>query len=748
MVYYIRKYTIDINYMRISTLFFAIGLFFASLPFAQAEDTLKVSTHARTHLKWYGGYKQTNFFPTKGKEYRAVNMRYTIGCPDKGCSEWDYTTNILVNHKTGNKDSTLVQRSSLYNQSTAIDSFKAVLHPYFDSVVSAGVSSKVEKASVKLYFYNDSLMATTITDSLEVWSQGWSYTIVDGVKTDSSFVNADTVFYAKKWPFYNVFDQIIKYEIGRLITPYAGGFTKAWQQVHYFDVTDYAMLLQDSVEIEVFYSGYQDGFTVSLDFDFIEGKAPRKVKEIVQLYRGSFPYGNPNNSIENYLPERKLFFDAQNKSAKFIVIQTGHGFGGNENCAEFCPKYHYVKVNGEEKYRSLIWRENCGLNAMFPQPGTWLYDRANWCPGDLVKPFEYELTDFLTPGDSFSLNLDIEPFTNNGNNSCSYIIAGQVVFYEEPKILTDIGIIEVVAPNKDFRFNRQNPNCFAPIIRVKNFGNKEVSSIEFTYGVAGGKKETHTWQGLVKIGEEKDIELWQPQWSSSNADRQFECEISKVNGYESDMNPQNNTLSSSFDLTPTYPNKLIVQIRTNNFPDDNTLKIVNSDGNVYFEKKYTAGNTLYRDTISLPSGCFRFSIDDKNKNGLGFWAFSAGGTGSLQLRGPNSELLQNIAPDFGTSVEKYFMVGYAMDVQQIQSSMDLDIQVYPNPSNGNLVVDYANFKEKISKLELYNTTGLNIGFQSSNTGSEIHLKTNAAKGIYFLHIHTESQKVVKKIVIE
>src|SRR5690606_5865111 len=122
-----------------------------------------------------------------------------------------------------------------------------------------------------------------------------------------------------------------------------------WKYTYTFDVTDFAYLLRDSVEIRAHYSGYQDGFTVTLDFEFTEGTPAMECYKIEPVYQGSFPYGNPNNSIENYIKAHQFTPDAAAKEIKFRVIQTGHGFGGNENCAEFCAKSHYVKINGSQK---------------------------------------------------------------------------------------------------------------------------------------------------------------------------------------------------------------------------------------------------------------------------------------------------------------------------------------------------------------------------------------------------------------
>ena len=61
-------------------------------------------------------------------------------------------------------------------------------------------------------------------------------------------------------------------------------------------------------------------------------------------------------------------------------MPSGHGQAG-----EFTPNISYTaKVNGNLVGGNPIWKDDCGFNAIWPQGGTWIFDRANWCPGEAV----------------------------------------------------------------------------------------------------------------------------------------------------------------------------------------------------------------------------------------------------------------------------------------------------------------------------------------------------------------------------
>ena len=67
--------------------------------------------------------------------------------------------------------------------------------------------------------------------------------------------------------------------------------------------------------------------------------------------------------------------------AMLKMTTTGHGFDNNASAAEFKPIDYFVKVDGTLTHTQYNWDEDCGENPIFPQGGTWIYDRANWCPG-------------------------------------------------------------------------------------------------------------------------------------------------------------------------------------------------------------------------------------------------------------------------------------------------------------------------------------------------------------------------------
>src|SRR5690606_5256547 len=258
-------------------------------------DTTLVKGHNKAHLNWYGNFVEKVYFPTQGKSYHSVILKLTMGCPNAGCSDWDYTTQIFARNYTN----------------------------------------------------------------------------------DSTFQNI---------------------ELARVITPYGGYLTKNWLHTWYFDVTDFRHFLEDSVELNAFYSGWSDGFLVSTDFIFIEGSPSREVLNVNLLAQGSFDYGKSSstNKIEDKTAPKPIQINANAVSFKVRSTVTGHGFNGNgfdpgntDNCAEFCKKWFRLLVDGTSHFQTQIWRDDCGKNPVYRQNGTWIYNRAGWCPGDVGTTYNF-----------------------------------------------------------------------------------------------------------------------------------------------------------------------------------------------------------------------------------------------------------------------------------------------------------------------------------------------------------------------
>jgi hypothetical protein len=215
------------------------------------------------------------------------------------------------------------------------------------------------------------------------------------------------------------FEVIEQFEIGRFITPYGkrldlglNGFT--WV----YDVTDYEPLLLGQVDLQA--ANGQE--LLDLRFVFVEGIPPRDVVSVRNIWpEGSYIYKDlADNTV---LSTANCQVSTGAASFKLRARISGHGHYGPYNCCEWDPKMHTFIVNGEKKFDWKVWRD-CGMNPVHPQGGTWQFDRAGWCPGTFVDTYDFEITPFVQPGNTFTVDYLIQPYDpDNGEEGGNYEMA-------------------------------------------------------------------------------------------------------------------------------------------------------------------------------------------------------------------------------------------------------------------------------------------------------------------------------------
>lgn len=550
-------------------------------------------------------------------------------------------------------------------------------------------------------------------------------------------------------------------ELGRLITPYAQNGNAStpsnWTRRYTYDVTDYYPLLKDSATVRLFYYGYSGGFTADVKFDFVEGTPARNVTGIQTLWRGDYWYGKPSEPIDSFVKAKSFTAPAGTVSSDLKVTITGHGMDGTQNCAEFCPKNYYVKSDGSLVQTQLIWRDNCGENAVFPQGGTWIYDRANWCPGDQVGVLSHTIPG-LAAGASRSLDLDFDPYTGTpGGNGLygDYMLTGTMVSYGGYNKQTDAEILDVIAPNKHEQYTRSNTACGKPRIMIKNNGANPITSLKIEYGLdsAGYTPSQYNWTGTIAPLQMAEIELPIDNGvrSAAGANKRFTAQLLEVNN-AADADPTNDTFRVTFDAAPRWVSKIALQLKTNNMATENKWELFDDAGVLLLSRQGQAANTIYRDTITLAPGCYKLKMSDAGCDGLQWWANPGQGTGTFAVTNAANRFPIPVADyyggDFGCGFEQQFVVGGALGVEGV-SGNSLNLGCFPNPANDQLTLALEGALLH-GQVEIADLTGKTLfsGKVSGNT----HILTTKAwpSGLYFVkytHQPTGEKKVLKVEVV-
>lgn len=583
-------------------------------------------------------------------------------------------------------------------------------------------------------------------------------------------------------------------ELARIITPFAtSGWSRFpqppnWKQDYVFDVTDFAPYLKDTVTINSMLGVGSPGYEISTKLIFIEGTPDRDVVGISKVYsNGSgyygYTYGDVNNPINSHLITVDMTAPAGTQNAAFRFIVTGHGSDANQ-CCEFDSHYYRLFLNGNQLLQRDIWREDCGLNQVYPQGGTWIYDRSNWCPGASVHPY-YDPLPGITAGNNYNVNLQFQDYTV-ANPSGQYVVSASVIYYGGMNKSLDASMEDIVTPSSDEQHFRQNPGNNNPVIRIHNSGSTPISSVAFEYGVQDSTLQQYTWSGTLApladttISLPASTTLSNLSASSASGTYQFIAVITSVNG-QADEDATNDTFRSSFMAAPDWPGQFIVKFhpgnigRNGNFnasPAQGSWVITDANGGVVASEQNANVNTDYSDTVNIPTpGFYQLKISNNVKDlvgycfGLHWWALEQNGlkSGALWVKNmdganipmhgytyaPNPNNLEDGGEhdDFGCEYTQYFYVSNPStgvdDINDIAG-----FKMYPNPANKELDVEFAHRGSNNMSVSLINIMGQTV-YTADVNNKLIQINTSSyPAGVYTLTCTAANgARKVEKVVI-
>jgi hypothetical protein len=550
------------------------------------------------------------------------------------------------------------------------------------------------------------------------------------------------------------------FEIGRLITPYAHtgwySFDLNWKQRYIYDVTDFVPVLRDSGTVRIHYSGYSGGFTANIRFAFIEGTPERNVLRVDRLWHGNFNYGHGSTPINTALGSLTKTPPAGAAAASVKMNITGHG-GDDLACAEFCPNQYSLSLNGNSFVQKAFYREDCGLNELSPQSGTWVYARANWCPGALVHTISHDLP---LSGSTYTLGMSFPAYTSTttrpNTSPASYTIESAVVYYGALNKNTDACLFDIIAPTNAEYHWRENPVSGRPVLSVRNAGSNAISSLKIVYGVEGKLQQSYTWTGsLASLATTQIVLPPLGQLRVAAGDYVFSARITEVNGAP-DEDATNDAMQSSFTAAPQWPAELQIQLATNaeemyNNPgvSETAWRIEDATGNIVQQCNNCAVSSVCDTIFTLPVGAYRLVVTDSNYlgyydipsqgatgmfTGTGLSGFSST-AGALRIydasQGSPVPMPKYFSGNFGAGFVQEFYVGEPLSVRA-PSAAQAAMKAFPNPARETLMVVVDGIQKSAGTLRLQDLLGREVLRQPYSHGVASLQVSGLPSGVYVL----------------
>lgn len=513
-----------------------------------------------------------------------------------------------------------------------------------------------------------------------------------------------------------------------------------------FDVTDFLPLLKNEVILRD--NNAQE--LVDIKFAFIEGTPVRDVIDIKQVWNSigvvysGYWEGYPLSKFDNIVRDTTFAIAADEKQVKLRTTVTGHFFGQGKNCAEFCRNIHSVSANGNT-LRSWNIIQQCADNPLYPQGGTWLYDRAGWCPGTEGKTNEFDLTNYVTNG-TVTFDYDIEP-----DNYGVYRITSYLVTYGDINQTDDVEASLIISPTTDPNQRRHNPSAFSPVVAIRNIGKNNLTSAVITYGFEGGEPIVQEWNGNLQFMRQDTVILSKiPDWNTIEGDTaKFYFELTMPNGI-ADPTPYNNRLSSICEKpTVINSNKFYVLMTTNRRPKETYWQITDVNGNVVASVSTDSltSSKAFGTDINLPDGTYCITYYDTAEDGLGWWAnesqVGSGSSSFFYINDNNQrQKIFTLNADFGAYYKYWFAVNKFSDISTIQSVVGKNIYIYPNPSKESININLIGVAGNNLTADIYNPMGYRTKTVplTPHTNTTVDI-TDLSDGVYNIVVYNDKQLI-------
>ena len=584
---------------------------------------------------------------------------------------------------------------------------------------------------------NDELIVAMDTN---LWQAGdeITYDAISLAVVNTQTITADGSFtiskltYTKRAP--------MKFEIMSFVTPYGIYLDLGPEGKTYtFDVTDYLPMLKGKKRITV-QGGGQWQEDMDITFAFIVGTPERDVLDIRQLW----PVQARNNASilsDEFFEPRDIMLNANASYFRIRSSITGHGQQG-----EFTPRNHFINISGGSKeFIWQVWKDDCGENPIYPQGGTWIYDRAGWCPGAATNIEYSDITQYVSPGQNANIDYGMDAATGDSR----YIVNNQLVTYGDYNFNLDVAVTDILTPSSNIENSRENYICSSPTIMIKNTGSTAITSAVVEYWVNDAtNRQSYTWHGSLNSGEITEVSLdansnlWNDLHPSGN---KFHVEIKSPNG-ATDGYLLNNTYNSKFEIPEVLPDEFYIMLRTNKKGDETSYKLYDSSGEI-FHKNNLDGNKFYRDTFRLGVGCYKLEILDSDGDGLKFFG-NNDGSGYVRIRSLSNSNIKSFQSDFGSSLVYNFTVNYPLSYEQMHPNLKSS-QLYPNPNNGSFNISFGDVAA--NSVSVYDVLGKLVYSKDISLANNDILKLDlgdCTKGIYLVQLQFDNKVEQHKIIIE
>ena len=279
-----------------------------------------------------------------------------------------------------------------------------------------------------------------------------------------------------------------------------------------------------------------------------------------------------------------------------------------------------------------------------------------------------------------------------------------------------------------------------PHLQIYNAGKDTLFTADIYYSFDHGPTNVYHWSDTLTTNHSIPITL--PTIVLTGGDHTIKCIFN--NTTKTDLNAKNDTIIKTF---TTIDNGIILKLNMTIFCDanENSWKIIDDSQQIiaYGGPFSNVNPTIIKDSFCIIPACYTFKLFDSYGDGI-TGNGSGCQSGFYQLTNTDNTIISELTPDsaaFGFTYSSPFCASIG------DKKGNNGLLMYPNPSHS--LVSISSTNSLIKSLEITSITGQIIYKEDDiNAHSKNVNVTNFSKGIYLVKISSNTEIIVKSLVVE
>lgn len=299
-----------------------------------------------------------------------------------------------------------------------------------------------------------------------------------------------------------------------------------------------------------------------------------------------------------------------------------------------------------------------------------------------------------------------------------------------------------------------------PTVKITNFGNANLTSLDIAYQVNADAPQTFAWTGDLNPWASENVVLPTTAFNAVSGPNNITFNTSNPNGVADD-DTNNDELIVDFDVKESDID-VTVEIITDDYGHETYWEIQNGAGVAVASGGNTNvglagggaqtaaagqpgayGNNV-TETIPLTlaaDDCYKIVVVDDWGDGI----CCAYGNGSFKVTDVNGVQISNIGEFSASTNDNFTTSQLSVGIESLNDQ--LGIAIFPNPASQDLNIDLKDRTTAIN-IEIFNAAGQTLALESNHNGNLFTYDVSTlATGVYFVQISDGTETVTEKITI-